>query len=443
MPPQVLAFVIFLIHSPLLLFAATEIQYSPDFVDPATGMTLAEIWKQATLTNPDTQAANRRVLEAKGLRKQATVFPNPELQVHAGTSSILGEPGDREWGATVVQTFELGGKRSKRIRAADISVQIAEQELRERQRQVRWELQQAFAEMLAAAANIHTTQQALVLNQKSHEITLARVQQGETASVEQAVSEVELNRLKADLAASRAEGTRVFSKVKTLTGVAQPMKIRAMQFESVSGDWNVDQLITRALSSRPDFQLALLQTELTEAEVALAWAEGVSDLAAFVQYTNERSAFDQLGIDPSGNPVPLIDQDQNLSAGLSIQLPLFNRNQGNTKAAEAKADAAKIRKATLETTIRQEVQVAVERLKIAQSNLTLFRESILDQSQKQLSVLQASYRAGEFRFLDLINEQRRVLEIQKSYINATKEYLISAAELEFVISSSITGRTYE
>ena len=120
MRPKLLAYIIWFMQCPVLLFAANAIEFSSDYVDPATGTTLAEMWKHASIENPDIKAANRKVLEAKALRRQAALFPNPELEIEAETSSVLGEPGDREWGARLVQTFELGGKRSKRVRAADL-----------------------------------------------------------------------------------------------------------------------------------------------------------------------------------------------------------------------------------------------------------------------------------------------------------------------------------
>jgi outer membrane protein, heavy metal efflux system len=124
---------------------------------------------------------------------------------------------------------------------------------------------------------------------------------------------------------------------------------------------------------------------------------------------------------------------------VSIRLPLFNRNQGNIQAAQARAEASGIRKGALESVIRQEVQVALEGLQIAQTNFLLFRDSIMNQSEKQLAVLQASYRAGEFSFLDLINEQKRALEIRKSYINSAREYFMALAELEFVTATDLPG----
>ena len=51
MRQKLLAYIILFVHCPLLLFAGNEIQYSSDYVDPATGTTLAEIWKQAAITN--------------------------------------------------------------------------------------------------------------------------------------------------------------------------------------------------------------------------------------------------------------------------------------------------------------------------------------------------------------------------------------------------------
>ena len=96
----------------------------------------------------------------------------------------------------------------------------------------------------------------------------------------------------------------------------------------------------------------------------------------------------------------------------------------------ARQTAAKFRREHLELTIPIEVEAAWRRYQAARNTVAILNRGVLDESEKNLSVIRQAYNLGQLRLLDVLNEQRRLLETQLSYIDSEAELARSVAELE-------------
>ena len=123
---------------------------------------------------------------------QAGLRPNPTLDLNVTNGAALGSPGERDFGLGYAHTLELGGKRAKRLEAAAVAEALADAEIRERERQLRAEIERGFAEALAAQRNFEITDSLLRLNRHSLEIAEARYRQGEAARLEPGILRVEI-----------------------------------------------------------------------------------------------------------------------------------------------------------------------------------------------------------------------------------------------------------
>src|SRR6185369_9004419 len=148
-------------------------------------------------------------------------------------------------------------------------------------------------------------------------------------------------------------------------------------------------------------------------------------------YSRRHSQFeDPLRTTGSGSALLLQDRDNILTLGISIPLQTRKRNQGNVEAAVARQAAAKLRREHLELTIPIEVEAAWQRYQAARNTVAILNGGVLDESEKNLSVIRQAYNLGQLRLLDVLNEQRRLLETQLSYIDLDAELARSVAELE-------------
>jgi Outer membrane efflux protein len=105
--------------------------------------------ERALQNHPQISASEKGLEEAKGLLRQAGLRPDPTIEFSGGTSAILGESGDQEWGVEYIQTLELGNKRKKRLKLAEIGLMIAKQQLQDQKRLLIWEIKKQFAESLS------------------------------------------------------------------------------------------------------------------------------------------------------------------------------------------------------------------------------------------------------------------------------------------------------
>ncbi|MBI3951002.1 MAG: TolC family protein [Acidobacteria bacterium] len=409
------------------------------YVDPLRGTSVEELVQTALARNAELLATRQRTAEAQGLLLQAGFPPNPGFEVSVTNGSILGSLGEREISLSFAHTFELGGKRDRRVEVAQLGTGLAQLEIADRERQLKADLKARYGEALAAVRNLETAVQLLEVNQQGYRLTQARVNQGEAAAYEQGLLQVEVGRLESDRLLFENQVTRALLELKTLTGMNldEPLRLKGDLSTLPAPTLLVEEAIERALSERPDLKAARVDEELGEAEIRLARAEAVPNAIGFGRYTRSSARFDQFGLSGAGSLVPIRDTDNLFTAGVSITLPTRNRNQGNIQAAVARREAARLRRQFIEQVVRREVNAAYSRYVTARQALEIFDQRVLGQSQDNLRIIRAGYNLGEWRVFDVINEQRRLIDTQKAYTDVLKEYYLALVELERAVGAPI------
>jgi cobalt-zinc-cadmium efflux system outer membrane protein len=221
--------------------------------------------------------------------------------------------------------------------------------------------------------------------------------------------------------------------LKNLVGIAldEPLRLR----ENLSGQIStepfptVESAIEIALKTRPDLKLARLAEEAARAGLRLTSAQGRPDVTAFTRYTDSSAVFDN-------TPVGAIrDKDRLLTFGVSIGIPVFNRNQGAKAEAEAGILQARRRREFAESVVRAEVASAYTRYEAAKKSLTIFEQGVLDRSMQNIRSIREAYQIGAFRITDLLVEQRRFIDLQREFIEALAEQYRALAELRAAMAT--------
>ena len=393
--------------------------------------TTAELVQAALERNRDLLAARERLAEAQGLLRRAGVRPAPTIEIDIGSGRPVGTPGDREYSASYFHPIELGGKRGKRLDVGRTGVALAEADVADRTRALVFEVKVRIAEARAAQAKNEALERLLSAGRESLRLTQARVTEGDAAALEEQLLSTEIARVEAQRATFRG---RAFAAVLDLR-----RSIGAATTESlvIAGDlaplpkFSKSELINRALTTHPQMLAARAAEQEAEAALALARAEGVPDVTASVRYTRETTTFDDIfGLTSTGAVSPILDRGKMLTIGLSVPLFAPGRNRGAVDASVARANASRLRREYLEATLPQELEAAHERWVSAQETVSLFRRSVLEQSERNLVVMREAYTLGHMRLIDVLNEQRRLIDTQLAYIDAETELAQSAAGLE-------------
>ena len=408
------------------------------FVDPANGVGLAQLVQIALTRNADLLATRQRTVEAQGLLRQAGFRPNPVLETEYTTGSPTGSSGERELSIGYAQTFELGGKRARRVDLGRSGLDLARLEVVDRERTLRAELQERYIAAMASIRNLEAVAGQLELTQQSYTVTERRVSEGESPRVEEMVLRAEVGRLKAERLLLASDVQQAMLELRVVAGldVTEPLRLRP------DGDrqpmtLTAEAAVERGLAARPDLAAARQEEARVGGEVRLAQAERVPDVAAVVRYTDVQSQFPQLGLTASGGLAALRDRDRLLTGGLSITLPLLSRNQGSIEAARARQSAATLRREYLERAIRAEITGAHGRFVAAQEAVEAFETSVIRPAEESVRILRASYTAGEVQLFDVLTEQRRLVDTQKVYTDAIRQEALARVGLERAIGAPV------
>ena len=148
-----------------------------------------------------------------------------------------------------------------------------------------------------------------------------------------------------------------------------------------------------------------------------------------VGYQRMRSGFPLQGIDEAGN-LRMIDSTFNFfTFGVTLNLPVRNRNQGTIEAAIFEEEAARRRREFGELTIRREVTAAYARYQAAARAMEIYRVGVRELAAANLQVVRQTYELGSKTLLDYIAEHHRFVEIENAFIDAQLETYLARVEI--------------
>ena len=415
----------------------TSILITPNAIGSKAN-TLDELVQSALDRNAKYLAAKERIAETQALMHQAGVRPTPTLEVEGSTGKLLGTEGEQEYSAGYFQPIETSGKRAKRIRVAEKDVDLARVELLDARRELVFEIKTRFAEAVAAQQKLAAINRQVDIDHDTYHLAVARVKEGEAAPLEEQLLLAEQNRFQAEQATYVGRSQSTALELSESVGFAVSDALQpAVDFELPKDAPTLPELQKSALHNRPDLLVFRILEEQATAQRDLARAEGHPDLTASARYQHRNSLFPELGLTPSRALVPLVDHDNILAFGVSIPLFTTKRTQGEIRAALSREAAARLRRNYLEVSIPLEVESAYRRWQAAKRFVAVFADGVLTQSERNLAVIREAYRVGQLRVMDVLSEQRRLIDSRLAYIDAQSEEAQAFAALEKVVGGTI------
>ena len=401
-------------------------------------LTTAEVVQLALARNRDLTAARERVAEARGLLRQAGVRLAPTVEVEAATGRPLGTHGEEEFTAGYFQPIETAGKRGKRITVSGHNVAVAEAELAAASRQVIFDVKTRVAEIQAARRKLQAIGRLIDASRQSHALTQARVSEGDAAVLEERLLATEISRGEAQKATLTGRLASALADLGRVIGEPLLGTFALAEEAPTPLSLSLDQLKARASGGRPELLIARAQEDEASAELALARAEGIPDLTASARYARRNTQFEGVyGFTSSGALSPLRDRDNVLVVGVAIPLFTAGRNRGNVEAASAMASAARLHREYLETTVPLDVEAAFRHVSAAQEAIGLFQSGVIDESQRNLDVIRQAYGLGQLRLIDVLNEQRRLVDTELAFIDVQTELAEATADLERAVGADL------
>lgn len=366
-------------------------------VASAQTLTLESALQNAFAGNPDLAAAQWEIDIAQGGRQQAGLIPNP-------VASWDAEDTRRSTRTTTVklsQTLELGGKRGARIEVASRAQEAAAQELEQRRNLLRAEVIDGFYGALWAQERLELAQRSMALAERGLVIANGRVTAGKASPVEATRAQVEVSQIRLERSRAEIGVSDAYRRLAAITGSA------TIGFERVeAGAVNTPalpsatQLLAR-LESTADLRLAQLQIQQRDAGLGLEKAQRIPDLDISIGSQYDASVRERVNL-----------------VGVSMPIPLFNRNQGNVLAASRRADQARDLRNATELRLRTETRQALDLWATANSEVRAFNQVILPAAQSAVDSATRGFEMGKFNFLDVLDAQRTLIAARTQYLAA-------------------------
>lgn len=404
------------------------------YFDPKAGMSADEAVAYALTHNGELAAVRSEIEAARALVRQASLRANPQLDIER-KEQINGSDNETMVGAML--PLELGGRRSARILVAQRELEIKEKLLADRERLLAAEVRVKFGEALGEILKLGFTEALLSTTDQGYRLVEARVTEGRTAPLEQNMVLVEVNRIRSLRETGEGKVEVAMLELRNLMGMRpeDPLRLRGNLDHFVDLLPSVAVSTEVALRERPDLQAARTLETLAEARIEQARSEGRIDASVTGKYELMNFGFPQRGFNSTGQLVPIQGRFHSVAVGVTLDLPVRNRNQGTIEAAIAEKAAATRRREFGELTVRREIASAFARYQSAARASEIYRVGVQGQANANLDVVRQTYELGSKTLLDFIAEQRRFIEVQIGYIESLVDTYQARVEIDRATAS--------
>ena len=383
---------------------------------------LEDAVRQALDNHPLLQAESQRIATADALVTQAGARPNPRLFIQSENWNFSGAP-TQPIASTFTDQFlyasqvlETAGKRQRRMDVAQQNVQLS---LLDRELLA----QQIIARVKLAYWSAVGAQRVLDLLEESKQNLQQTVEYHEIQLREGAIAEADVIRV-------RLEGDRAAIAVENAAREAEAARINLLR--EMGSQSFLDIRLGETLDAQPDPPIA----NVDEA------------LAARVEVRQARQAIDQAGSSlrlqqsiarPDVEVLAGYKRTVGYNTamwGVQVNLPFFNKNQGNIAAASSEISVAESRLKSVEARVRADVETALRDVQSRRQRLVSLVAGTLTRADDSVVIARAAYREGATDLLRLLDAERLYIELEVMNARMRMEYRQSLVGLETALGVS-------
>jgi cobalt-zinc-cadmium efflux system outer membrane protein len=382
--------------------------------------------------NPSLRAGQIGVAESRAEEITAYLRPNPQFTFTADGLQLTPYAGHWQPLAGLVkspgvsQLIERQNKRELRRDSAQQATAIATSQLSDQERNLLFNLRQAFIQTLQEQAVLALTKENLSYYDRLLDVNRDRYKAGAIAQVD--LDRLELQRVQYESDLQTAEVNLRTAKIRLLALLNDRTPIE--QFD-VTGPFDFSTQIMplgdvrqTALDARPDLKAAMQSVEKARTDSRLAWANGSVDPVIASWYSRNPSF---------NNPFDF----NSLGASISIPLRIFDRNQGEKLRTKLDIDRnEKLTEAT-RAQVFSDVDSAYATVTSTVTLLQPYKERYLQQASSIRDTIEFSYQRGAASLLDFLNAQADYRSLQLNYLNLIGSYLAAANQLNLSVGREV------
>jgi outer membrane protein, heavy metal efflux system len=409
---------------PSVSFGAAAKQISSKPTDLTGALTLQDVIAQVLLHNPELEAFSLEVRAREAHALQAGLYKNPNLVFDV--QDVFGSGGFKKVQSsqsTIVlsQVIELGGKRTKRERAALSHKDLAFWDYETARMNILARVAKAYTDALTAQEKLKLARELEKLSINSYNAVKARVIAGKVSPIHEVKAQVALSTTQILLQQAEHHLKAAYRRLAAFWGSMTPrfkqVTGRLYQIASVPP---FDTLAER-MQSNPD--LARWATEMTQrtAAVDLEQANAVPNLrvgagARWFEETNDNS----------------------FVVEFSIPIQLFDRNQGGIAEARHRLAKAKAERRAAQLKLNSALASGYTRLANSHSQVTSLKTKILPGARTAFEAVNEGYRFGKFGYLEVLDSQRTWFNARSQFLDALGKYHKAVADVERLTGQAVS-----
>jgi len=389
--------------------------------------TLDEVEDMALRGNPEIQVAARKMLAAEAHVPSAGALDDPSF-MYRGWQVPLSQPWNYNAAQNMFmlsQTLPGRGKRALRTSVAEADVAEAKAALDATKLDIRIRIRKAFYDLLRAEDELRIHDEHIDIARQAVEAARIKYAVGKVPQQNILKAQVSLTRLAEHLIHFEQDAEVARARLNTLLGrdPRDSIVVRGDRTVSVALP-SLDALEKAALQSRPDLLQAQAAVEKSRKEQALSQKTYTPDFTLSAGYM----------LNPTGS-----EFRNNYMVEGSINLPWLNRRKHDAELAastamvsEQDAEIAAIRNAAF-----GQIQEALVQAQAAQRLANVYQGSLRPQAEATLHSTVIAYENDRTEFLDLLDSQMTVIDLDLAYFQALADFEARLADLELAVGAPV------
>jgi cobalt-zinc-cadmium efflux system outer membrane protein len=389
-------------------------------------ITLDDAIQMALAHNHTLLAARTTITQNEAQEVTANLRPNPVLLGDAQFLPIFNwnqfnanyVDEDAQFDLGVSYLFERGKKRQHRLAAAKDATAVTRSTVADNERTLTFQVAQLFTNVQLAESTLELAQQDLKSFQNSVDISKERFRAGDISEDDYLKIKLQLLQFQSDASQAQLQRVQSLSDLRQLLGresvpldydVAGPFDYQPLQA-------NKEDLETKALATRPDLRAAQQGVTAANSQYALAKANGKRDFTGQVDYTHTTGL----------SSASLFGQ---------IQLPIFDRNQGEIARTHFAITQAQEQEKAASDQVLTDVEDAYDGLQSNNEIVQLYRSGYLDDAKQDRDISEYAYKRGAASLLDFLDAERSYRATQLAYRQALAAYLLALEQLREAVGT--------
>lgn len=277
---------------------------------------------------------------------------------------------------------------------------------------------QAFINVELAESSLDLAQQDLGSFQNTVAISDAQYRAGDISEDDLLKVKLQMLQFQTDVSQARLTSVQDLSDLRQLLGyesVPADYDVTG-QFEYAAVPGNLEDFQAKAMQSRPDLRAAQQGVTAANSQYALQKAIGKRDVTAQINYTHVADV----------STASLFGQ---------IQLPIFDRNQGEIARAQYAINQARETQQSTNNQVLTDVRDAYESVRSNDEIVSLYRSGYLDEAQQDRDISEYAYRRGAASLLDFLDAERSYRATQLGYRQSLASYLLAVEQLREAVGT--------